>query len=67
MRLAAGRTVFAVAHRFSTLASFDRIIVMENGRIVQDGSFRELRTRPGPFERLWRLQVEGRAEEVAAA
>lgn len=53
------RTVVAVAHRLSTLASFDRIIVLRDGRIVEDGSPMELRNRGGEFETLWRMQAEG--------
>jgi len=53
------RTVVAVAHRLSTLSSFDRIIVLRNGRIVEDGSPHELRSRGGEFEALWRMQAEG--------
>jgi ATP-binding cassette subfamily B protein len=54
-----GRTVLAVAHRLSTLSSFDRIIVLVDGRIVEDGSPVELRRRGGTFDALWRLQAEG--------
>jgi ATP-binding cassette subfamily B protein len=54
-----GRTVLAVAHRLSTLSSFDRIIVLVDGRIVEDGSPLELRRRGGTFDALWRLQAEG--------
>jgi ATP-binding cassette, subfamily B, bacterial MsbA len=54
-----GRTVLAVAHRLSTLSSFDRIIVLMDGRIVEDGSPLELRRRGGTFDALWRLQTEG--------
>jgi ATP-binding cassette subfamily B protein len=54
-----GRTVLAVAHRLSTLSSFDRIIVLMDGRIVEDGNPLELRRRGGAFEALWRLQAEG--------
>lgn len=53
------RTVVAVAHRLSTLSSFDRIIVLRDGRIVEDGSPMELRNRGGEFETLWRMQAEG--------
>ena len=53
------RTVVAVAHRLSTLASFDRIIVLRDGRIVEDGPPMELRNRGGEFETLWRMQAEG--------
>jgi len=51
-----GQTVIAVAHRLSTVASFDRILVFEAGRIVQDGSPEELRRRPGLYKALWDLQ-----------
>jgi ATP-binding cassette, subfamily B, bacterial len=44
-RLVAGRTVIAVAHRLSTLAAFDRIVVLEHGHIVEDGPLPELRPR----------------------
>ena len=54
-----GRTVLAVAHRLSTLSSFDRIIVLIDGRIVEDGSPLELRGSGGTFDALWRLQAEG--------
>jgi ATP-binding cassette subfamily B protein len=56
-----GRTVIAVAHRLSTLAAFDRILVVANGRIVEEGSPRELRGRGRLFERMWRLQADGMA------
>ena len=51
------RTVIAVAHRLSTLTVFDRILVMNEGRIVEDGAMSELRHRGGPFERMWRMQA----------
>ncbi len=55
-RLMRGRTVIAIAHRLSTLSSFDRIIVMSHGRIVDDGSPGELAARPGPYSDLLRKQ-----------
>ena len=58
-RLMRGRTVLSVAHRLSTLVDFDRILVMQNGRIVEDGAPLELRRRGGVFDRMWRLQAEG--------
>lgn len=57
--LVRNRTVVAVAHRLSTLSSFDRIIVLRDGHIVEDGPPQELRSRGGPFEALWRMQAEG--------
>jgi ATP-binding cassette subfamily B protein len=54
-----GRTVIAVAHRLSTLAAFDRILVVQQGRIVEEGSAAELRRRGRLFEKMWRLQADG--------
>ena len=53
------RTVVAVAHRLSTLAGFDRIIVLRNGLIIEDGAPMELRSRGGAFDALWKMQAEG--------
>jgi ATP-binding cassette subfamily B protein len=64
VRLMRGRTVIAVAHRLSTLASFDRVVVMTNGRIVEDGSPAALRRRNGLFETMWRRQAEGLSLDV---
>jgi ATP-binding cassette subfamily B protein len=49
------RTVIAIAHRLSTLRSFDRIVVLDRGRVVQDGSPEELLRRGGPY----RVLMEG--------
>ena len=54
--LTEGRTVIAVAHRLSTVMSFDRIIVLEDGMIVEDGAPAELRRGDGPFARMWMQQ-----------
>ena len=51
------RTVIAVAHRLSTLYRYDRIIVLEHGRIAQDGTLNELLAQPGIFRNLWHLQT----------
>jgi ATP-binding cassette subfamily B protein len=51
-----GRTVLRIAHRLSTVANFDRIIVLDGGRIVEDGSPSELRQKRGLFDRMCRLQ-----------
>ncbi|WP_077731591.1 ABC transporter ATP-binding protein [Methylocaldum sp. 14B] len=56
-KLMRGRTVLAVAHRLSTVASFDRIIVLSEGCIVEDGSPEELRRRRGVFDAMWQLQA----------
>jgi ATP-binding cassette subfamily B protein len=57
------RTVIAVAHRLSTLSNFDRVIVVDQGRIVEDGKPAELRKSGSLFDRMWRLQAEGLAAE----
>ena len=54
-----GRTVVAVAHRLSTLVDFDRILVVDDGRIVEDGTAAELLRRGDVFARMWRLQADG--------
>jgi ATP-binding cassette subfamily B protein len=60
-RAIAGRTTFIVAHRLSTLRRADRIIVMAQGRIVQQGTHAELMRVPGPYLHVARLQlVDGR-------
>jgi ATP-binding cassette subfamily B protein len=57
--------VIAVAHRLSTLAAFDRILVLHQGRIVEEGTPAELRRRGTLFARMWRLQAEGLATTEA--
>jgi ATP-binding cassette subfamily B protein len=56
-RAIAGRTTFIVAHRLSTLRRADFIIVMDDGRIVQQGTHQELMNMPGPYLRVARLQL----------
>jgi ATP-binding cassette subfamily B protein len=51
-----GRTVLAIAHRLSTVAKFDRVVVLGDGRIVEDGRPAELRRRRGAFDQMCRLQ-----------
>ena len=54
-----GKTVIAIAHRLSTIARMDRLIVLEQGRIVEQGSHEELLCLGGHYERLWRHQSGG--------
>jgi ATP-binding cassette subfamily B protein len=65
-RLMAGRTVIAVAHRLSTLQTFDRIVVMQGGKIIQDGSPAELERRQGPYRELLSRQGGHHPTELAA-
>jgi ATP-binding cassette subfamily B protein len=55
----AGKTVIAIAHRLSTLAHLERLIVLDRGRIVEDGSHAELLRRGGTYAALWNRQVGG--------
>jgi len=55
----AGKTVLVVAHRLSTIAHLDRILVFEQGRIVEDGSHADLLKKGGAYSQLWRRQSEG--------
>ena len=64
-RLTKGRTVIAVAHRLSTLTSFDRIVVLMGGKVVEDGPIEELLDQKGVFARMWGLQVRGISVDVA--
>jgi len=50
------KTVIAIAHRLSTLKEMDRIIVLDKGKIVEQGKIDELLKTDGPFRRLWELQ-----------
>ena len=58
-RVMEGKTVLAIAHRLSTIAEMDRIVVLDQGRIVEEGSHAELLARRGLYARYWDRQSGG--------
>jgi ATP-binding cassette subfamily B protein len=58
-RVMVGKTVLAIAHRLSTIAMMDRIIVLDQGHIVEQGSHAELLTAGGLYARYWGRQSGG--------
>lgn len=59
-RLMVGRTSFVIAHRLSTIKNADRILVMEKGRLVEDGSHEELMAQEGLYAHLYRIQYRSK-------
>ncbi len=71
-KLMEGKTVVAIAHRLSTIAAMDRLVVLDKGRIVEEGDHRTLLARGGLYARLWAHQSGGflgeeAGDEVVAA
>jgi len=64
-RISASRTTLTIAHRLSTIVDADQILVMEDGRIVERGSHRELLARDRVYAHMWALQQEKERVEAA--
>ena len=58
-RLMEGKTVIAIAHRLSTIAAMDRLVVMDGGRIVEEGTHDVLVAKGGLYAQLWERQSGG--------
>lgn len=64
-RICRGRTVFIIAHRLSTIRNTDRILVLDRGQLVEQGSHNELMARPGIYHHLFSQQLGGVAHAVS--
>lgn len=62
-KLMKGRTSIVIAHRLSTIAKLDRIIVLDNGKIIESGAHNELIAQKGTYAKLWSHQSGGFIEE----
>ncbi|MCX7672081.1 MAG: hypothetical protein N2Z63_00560, partial [Thiobacillaceae bacterium] len=60
-RVLAGRTSIAIAHRLSTIRNADRVLVIHEGKLVEEGTVSELLAKRGLFWALWQLQFAGEA------
>ncbi len=58
-RLMEGKTVIAIAHRLSTIAAMDRLVVMDKGRVIEEGRHEDLIARGGLYAQLWQRQSGG--------
>ena len=68
LRLMHGRTSIVVAHRLSTISSLDRIVVLDNGKIIEQGSHDELlKLKDGQYKKLWNRQSGAFIEESKSA
>ena len=60
-----GRTVVAIAHRLSTVRNFDRIVVLQDGEVVQDGAPDQLMRREGLYRRLVQREMDRLSRQAA--
>jgi ATP-binding cassette subfamily B protein len=58
-----GRTALVIAHRLSTVQKMDRIVVLDDGKIVEEGSHKQLLARKGTYAKLWAHQSGGFIDE----
>ena len=56
-KISSGRTAIIIAHRLSTIRNAERIVVLENGAIIEDGTHEELVTKRGTYARMWSVQT----------
>lgn len=63
-KLMENKTAIVIAHRLSTLAKMDRILVLENGEIIEEGSHEELLAKKGHYVRMWEMQTGALAQEA---
>jgi ATP-binding cassette, subfamily B, bacterial len=64
-RLMRGRTVIAIAHRLATLRNFDRVVLLQSGRIIEDGSPDRLMQGQGPYRELVASEISRLATHAA--
>lgn len=58
-KLTKGKTTILISHRFSTVRMADKIIVIDKGRLIEEGSHKELLRKGGVYAKLFRMQTEG--------